>query len=488
MSSRHSRLGLRARSIPTQGSRGRVGAARPGPAEQVGALDGLTRLGTRASFDESLLLETMRAQRFGEPFTLALLEVDDFDAFARRVGSRRGDAVLVDVAAALRAGRAVDRAFRVGGDEFAMIMPRTRVDDATPAVERFRETVRRGLGEITISMGLAEFDPADTSTDAGALRDRADLALYEAKSRGPGEVVSFDQYAGSAPANRSAAMIAAVRDLLASRRMGAAFQPIWNLSTRRVFGYAALARPADEFGLDGPRAAFAGAARLGRVTELDALCREAVLARVGDLPPGVLLFWNIAHEVLAQDDGASRRIQQEVEAAGLLPEQVVIVLTAHAGELLDLDRVDELRELGFEIALDDVGSGDSGLGILGAVQPGYVKVDRDVLTSARDDGSGRAVLAAIVAYAAESGAVVIAEGIDTEEILQLVGAAGTANKWAQFVGGQGYLLGRPEAQIPAADTARNAWPIPQLVMWRPELVPAALESACWCNFDGGLSP
>jgi len=122
-----------------------------------------------------------------------------------------------------------------------------------------------------------------------------------------------------------------------------------------------------------------------------------------------------------------------------------------------------LRDAGFHLALDDMGSGDTGLALLGRLRPEYVKVDRSVVCSARDGGPGRAVLAAIVAYAAESGAVVIAEGIETEEILHhLVRSAKTISRRARFIGGQGYLLGRPAAQ-PWRRDADLAWPLPSLV-------------------------
>ncbi len=108
-------------------------------------------------------------------------------------------------------------------------------------------------------------------------------------------------------------------------------------------------------------------------------------------------------------------------------------------------------------------SGDAGLGILGRLRPEYVKVDRSVVCGARDGGSGRAVLAAIVAYAAESGAIVIAEGIETEEILHhLVRAAKTISRRARFVGGQGFLLGHPSADPWRLEPA-PAWPLASLV-------------------------
>jgi len=281
-----------------------------------------------------------------------------------------------------------------------------------------------------------------------------------------------------------AATLAAVRRLLTGRRMGAAFQPIWNLDNRRVFGVEGLARPGREYGLAGPQEAFSGASDLGRVDELDALCRESVLSRAGDLPDDVLLFLKVASEVF-DAAAAGRRIQHEVEAAGLVPGRVVIELTGRAGERPDVAPADELRELGFHLALDEVGAGDAGLGILATVRPEFVKVDRGVVSSAREGGSGRAVLAAVVAYAAETGEIVIAEGIETQESLHVVGAARTVSKGVRFVGGQGYLLGRPDD--PPWRSARGmSWPFPGMVLGRPELRKAEVEEQCWCTSHGGV--
>ena len=438
---------------------GRASTGRLGAAENQVARDSLTGLRNHASFQESLRHEVARARRFREAFTLVLVDVDDFGFVNDSLGRRKGDEILVGLTAALRAGRTVDHLFRVGGDEFAVIMPHTSLDDAVLAVARLRQRAERHLHGTTVSVGLAEFDPTgvgtDKDTDAAVLRSRVEVALAEAKRRGRNEVATFTEIVESAPRRTSAATITAVRRLLTGRQMGAAFQPIWNLDTHRVIGYEGLARPSVEYGLAGPRDAFSGAARLGRVGELDALCRASVLAGAGDLPADVLLFLNVAPEVFDGDATAGRQIAQEVQAAGLPAGHVVIEFSATARDLLDLVQVRELRDLGFHLALDDVDDAR----LLGDLRPDYVKVDRDVVCSAREGGSGRAVLAAVVAYAARSGAVVIARGIETEELLgHLVRAARTVSKRARFVGGQGYLLGRPDPG-PWRNPTATTWPL-----------------------------
>jgi diguanylate cyclase (GGDEF)-like protein len=431
------------------------------------SLDALTGLSDNWAFQESLRREVARTRRFREPFVLMLIDIDDFKFVNDNLGRLEGDRILTGLAGALRAGRTADHAFRIGGDDFAVIMTHTALDDVIPAVERIRDVAVLSMGGNTISVGLAEFDPAnldiDATTDAAALRDRAAVALRQAKRRGRDQVVTYTEIAESAPRRTSAATITAVRHLLAGRRMAAAFQPIWNLRTHRIIGFEALARPADEYGLAGPQDAFEGAARLGSVAELDALCRESALAQVGDLPDDVLLFLHISPRVFSHDGESVRQIKDEVETAGLAPDRVVIEFPEDVEKSVDLlgGAVRELRDLGFRLALDDFGAGDSRLGLLARAQPEFVKVDRAVVSGARDGGTGRAALAAIVAYAAESGATVIAEGIESREVLRhLLRAAKTAGGRARFVGGQGYLLGRPEVDPLWRNAPAMAWPLP----------------------------
>lgn len=451
---------------------GRSLARRFGAAADQATLDGLTGLHNHRSFQEALQHEVARAQRFGGTFTLALLDVDDFKFVNDTRGHRQGDDVLVRLAAALRTGRSVDLAFRVGGDEFAVIMPHLGHDQAILAIERFRQAALPRMGGTTISVGLAEFDP--TEGDDGGVRDRADTALYEAKRRGRNQVVDYGQVADSMPMRASAATLTAVRNLLTDRRMGAAFQPIWNLDTHTVLGYEGLARPADTYGFTGPADAFAGAARLGRIDELDELCRDTILARVGDLPGDVLLFLNVSPEVFDHGGEACQRLLREVEAAGLEPGRVVIELTERASERMDLviPQIEELRDLGFRLALDDVGAGDTGLGLLAKIRPHYVKIDRTIVVTAEHTGPGRAVLAAILAYAAESGAIVIAEGIETEKLLTMVCASDTSQRRAHIVGGQGYLLGRPNTEPPWRHKADSTWPLKSDALTHPRQQPS----------------
>ena len=95
-----------------------------------------------------------------------------------------------------------------------------------------------------------------------------------------------------------------------------------------------------------------------------------------------------------------------------------------------------------------MGTGNSGLEMLRELQPEYVKLDRSVVVGALTDPNARGVLMGVTAFAHETGAFVIAEGIEDEEILDFINTLPTRTASPQIDGGQGYGLGRPELQLP----------------------------------------
>ena len=244
--------------------------------------------------------------------------------------------------------------------------------------------------------------------------------------------------------------VRAVRALIDAGAVDVAFQPIWDLSGTRVLGYEALARPRSSE-LSGPGEAFEIADSIGRGHELDAVCRRATLRVAGDLPPGALLFLNVSPQSLEHDALAGDSLVLAVRGAGYEPEQVVLEITERtdARKELLIPEAARLRALGFKLALDDVGAGNAGLEMLSALPVDFIKIDRAVVSSAVEDRGARAVMLAIMAFARESGSFVIAEGIESEAMLELARDphpnGETRTVGAQ--GAQGYLLGRP-APVP----------------------------------------
>jgi len=121
-----------------------------------------------------------------------------------------------------------------------------------------------------------------------------------------------------------------------------------------------------------------------------------------------------------------------------------------------LERLRRLREQGFKLALDDVGTGNSGLEMLREVGADFVKLDRSIVAGAPEQSNARAVLLAMATFAAQTGAYVIAEGIEDDALLEFVRTIeDTLPREAATMiqGGQGYGLGRPSPTVPAADAS-----------------------------------
>ena len=189
--------------------------------------------------------------------------------------------------------------------------------------------------------------------------------------------------------------------------MDAAYQPIWLADASAVLGFEGLARPAPDRGINGPGEAFDVAGSIGRTVELDDLCRRAVLAGAADLPPDALLFVNVAPQSLDGQRLAGDALAAEVRAAGLEPERVVLEITERFDGRIDriVAEATRLRALGFKLALDDVGAGNSGLQMMRELELDFVKIDRMVLVRAVTDVTARAVLVSVIAFARETGDV-----------------------------------------------------------------------------------
>jgi len=160
-------------------------------AEQRSRVDELTGLFNRRHFEERLKEEIARHSRYGEAFSVLLLDLDHFKTYNDIYGHPSGDTILSQVGRIIRNSvRDGDQAFRYGGDEFAIILPHTAMEDARVVAERVREQIARRMKEkaiaVTCSIGLAGY-PSDGAIP-GELVTVADTALYYAKRTGANRV------------------------------------------------------------------------------------------------------------------------------------------------------------------------------------------------------------------------------------------------------------------------------------------------------------
>lgn len=227
--------------------------------------------------------------------------------------------------------------------------------------------------------------------------------------------------------------------ILADRTIHSVFQPIIELESGVAVAFEALAR-----GPEGPLAApdqlFSVARRTGRLAELDELCRASAFlgaSALGLVSP-LTIFVNVEPEVLD-----SAPIEALMALAENVPGELRVVveiteraLTSRPAELLRT--ADRVRELGWGLALDDVGADPASLAFMALLRPDVVKLDLS-LVQQRATPAIAEIVAAVNAYAERTGALILAEGIENERHLQLGRALGATL-------GQGWLFGRPTAE------------------------------------------
>jgi diguanylate cyclase (GGDEF)-like protein len=407
--------------------------------------DGLTDLPNQRAFEDELPQTVASAHRYGEPLALALLDVDDFKLINDRHGHPHGDAVLRRVAAILAETRTGDRPYRVGGDEFALLLSHTDAEGARTLARR----LHRGFVDagVKVTMGVSALRPG---VSADTLRAEADTALYEAKREGGDRIAHYEDVRDRVVVTTSEKKEAVLR-LLEERRLQTLYQPIWSLDSGRLLAVEALSRPDPCYGLSGPAEAFDIAEQLGRVHQLDVVCVESALRSAPELEPGALLFLNISPLTLDLDAAGDDWLGRAVDAAGLAPDRVVVEVTERFGGRTAsvVKCLRRLREQGFRIAVDDVGTGNSGLEILSSLHAEFVKLDRSVVAAAATEPGARAVLMAMATFARQTGSYVIAEGIEDDETLDFLRSLPDPDVFPEQMiqGGQGFGLGRPSPEL-----------------------------------------
>jgi diguanylate cyclase (GGDEF)-like protein len=162
--------------------------------EMESRTDALTGLLNRRAYEERLAIEAARSARYQHPLALAIFDLDGFKAVNDEFGHPTGDSVLQGVADAINSSRLTDDAFRIGGDEFALLMPETWLEGAKVAATRVATAIEDAeLGDATIS---ASFGVASlTSGDGLALHDAADRALLAAKRGSPFRTLPAPRFA-----------------------------------------------------------------------------------------------------------------------------------------------------------------------------------------------------------------------------------------------------------------------------------------------------
>ena len=218
-----------------------------------------------------------------------------------------------------------------------------------------------------------------------------------------------------------------LHDILAGRKLTALFQPIIQMASGDIIGYEGLIRGPSDSPLHAPMNLFKVARACGLTLEVEHLCRQVVLERFAELNLPGKLFLNVSPECLLLRNARHGETLEYIAQIGINPERVIIELTENQPTYdyeLMREAVLHYRNMGFQIAIDDLGEGFSSLRLWSELRPEYVKIDMHFIQGINNDPVKLQFVRSIQEIAEKSGTLVIAEGIEAQAELLVLARSG----------------------------------------------------------------
>lgn len=413
--------------------------------------DALTDLPNRVLL-RGRLAEALSDLNNGEQFAVFYLDLDNFKGVNDTLGHQLGDELLKCVAERLRGCVSENiTVARVGGDEFAIILPElTDINEAAMLANRVGDAIRApydlfGHAVITdTSIGVAI--APDDGTNPDEMLKSADLALYRAKADGRGTFRFFEpEMDASIKARR--ALESSLRTALADGQFILHYQPILDLKENRIPCSEALIRWQHPMrGLVGPAEFIPVAEEIGLIVAIGEWVLRRACAEAARWPNDTKVAVNLSPiqvmnvnlipvvvSALAASGLPAWRLELEITESVMMQNTEATLATLH-----------RLRELGVKISMDDFGTGFSSLSYLRRFPFDKLKIDRSFICDLSIDENSLAIVRAVTTMARSLGMITTAEGVETAEQLDQVRRLGCNEV-------QGYFIGRPQR---AEDIAR----------------------------------
>lgn len=418
--------------------------------------DALTGVANRRAYEEDWmrLQELVRGQRIS--VSVMLIDCDHFKAINDTYGHDVGDQVIRVIADCLKQSlREGDHLYRLGGDEFAVHLINTGTEASCTLAERCQERLKQfefknlGIKEpIRFSIGLSTADGRNLYA-LSQLHKQADIAMYQAKRPASSKIVVYQDYmASNGEALLSNRYITAVYQAIEKDEgIELHFQPVVSAEDHLQGFYEILVRLRDERGIIMPINIFPVVESEGLAVEFDyAVLRRIVTAmEQGEIPRGSCISVNIDGNTLMHSEFI-RQVSKLKPFIATGCRCIILEITENAliSEIDESSRkLGYLREAGFTIALDDFGSGYSSLRYLANMPVDIIKLDIGMVRDLEGDPSQRIITEHIAHMVRGAGYQLVAEGIETEALLQRILELG-------FTHAQGFLFDRPLAQFNAS--------------------------------------
>jgi diguanylate cyclase (GGDEF)-like protein/PAS domain S-box-containing protein len=409
--------------------------------------DPLTGLPTRTLLRDRLNLFIERAKRSQDDLAVLMIDLDNFKRVNDSLGHQAGDIVLCEISKRLKSCiRKSDTVGRMGGDEFVVLLPDLRSDkDAEEICQKLLfaivQPIRIGKHEIivTASIGIGLFPDCN---DVDSLFKNADLAMYRVKDKGRNGYQVFTPGIGM-HGLQLLEMESALRNALEGPEFDIMYQPQISFAGGRMLGVEALLRwNSAEFGSVAPSTFIPIAEETGLIVSIGEWvllqsCKE-VAAMQRQLGVEFSLAVNISPRQFQQKDFPAT-VDRALRSSGLKPHQLELEITEHllmVDSEESLEIMERVRKLGVRFAIDDFGTGFSNMGYITRFAVDRIKIDRSFVSRCDVDENSRAVTAAIIALAHSLQIEVIAEGVESEQQVQML-------RQMSCDQAQGYFYSRP---------------------------------------------
>lgn len=416
--------------------------------------DSLTDLANRTTFLAKIKDASARYRRWGEKYTVFMLDLDRFKNVNDTLGHPAGDSMLKETARRLRSMlRETDVLARLGGDEFAIIQsgePSQRegaIGLANKIIAAVSEPYDIAGNKVQIGVSIGIVLAPDHGTEPNELLKEADLALYRSKSNGRNDYCFFDVEMGTI-ANARQKLEVELREAVARNELELHYQPLVDFKTLKLSGMEALIRwRHPQRGLVPPVQFIPLAEETGLINRIGEWILERACTDAAAWPMPIKVSVNLSPVQLSNPNLLDVILCALVES-GLPPARLELEITETALFKSDLDCLAvmrRLKNLGVSIALDDFGTGYSSLAQLTMFPFDKIKIDKSFTQNLGLRPECAAIIAAVITLTQKLGITTTAEGIETLEQFRELTLAGVDTA-------QGYLLDRP---LPAADIDFN---------------------------------
>lgn len=414
--------------------------------EHLAMHDGLTGLFNRHYFETELKKLSASASRHHGPHTLLYLDLDHFKVINDTVGHHQGDIVLKNIASLINSRmRTADFLARIGGDEFALILPSTDqrtalvlANEICKLLDEYQCTINNQIFKVSCSIGIAEI--TGDAPNSEEYMKQADIALYAAKKQGRNIVHIYDTNdEHSKDLQASLEWVRTLHQAVADDNLILHFQPIVEIKSREIAYYEALVR----LDLDGriitPNEFIPALEREGDMTLLDRQVISKAIYYLANHPELNTIAINLSAQGFS-DERLLPLIREKLTEYNVDATRIIFELTESAS-LNNINAtqqiIDKLAKLGCGFSIDDFGTGFSTFNYLKQLPAQSVKIDGSFIVELTTNTIDLSLVKAIYEVATALGKKTVAEFVENEETLDMLADIGITYA-------QGYFLGKPK--------------------------------------------